>query len=88
MRLVVVTPHTDDFIYGLGGTLFTHADDDIHIVAVSSVQQSAARDVAGRRRQVRTRFPSSTRCARRDTRMWSTRPANASCTILRAIRIS
>ena len=46
MDILVVTPHTDDFIYGLGGTLITHADDDIHIVAVSSIQQSAARDVA------------------------------------------
>ena len=46
MQILVVTPHTDDFIYGLGGTLITHADDDIHIVAVSSIQQSAARDVA------------------------------------------
>jgi LmbE family N-acetylglucosaminyl deacetylase len=44
--ILVVTPHTDDFIYGLGGTLITHADDDIHIVAVSSIQQTAARDVA------------------------------------------
>jgi LmbE family N-acetylglucosaminyl deacetylase len=44
--ILVVTPHTDDFIYGLGGTLLTHADDDIHIVAVSSIQRSAARDVA------------------------------------------
>ena len=46
MQILVVTPHTDDFIYGLGGTLLTHADDDIHIVAVSSIQQTAARDVA------------------------------------------
>ena len=46
MQIVVVTPHTDDFIYGLGGTLLTHADDELHIVAVSSVQQSAAKDVA------------------------------------------
>ena len=46
MQILVVTPHTDDFIYGLGGTLITHADDDIHIVAVSSIQQAAARDVA------------------------------------------
>jgi LmbE family N-acetylglucosaminyl deacetylase len=46
VQIVVVTPHTDDFIYGLGGTLLTHAEDDIHIVAVSSVQQAAARDVA------------------------------------------
>ncbi len=46
MEILVVTPHTDDFIYGLGGTLITHADDDIHIVAVSSIQQTAARDVA------------------------------------------
>lgn len=46
MEILVVTPHTDDFIYGLGGTLLAHADDDIHIVAVSSIQQSAARDVA------------------------------------------
>ena len=46
MEILVVTPHTDDFIYGLGGTLITHADDDIHIVAVCSIQQSAARDVA------------------------------------------
>ena len=46
MEILVVTAHTDDFIYGLGGTLLTHADDDIHIVAVSSIQQSAARDVA------------------------------------------
>jgi LmbE family N-acetylglucosaminyl deacetylase len=46
VQIVVVTPHTDDFIYGLAGTLLQHADDEIHIVAVSSVQQSAARDVA------------------------------------------
>ena len=46
MEILVITPHTDDFIYGLGGTLITHADDDIHIVAVSSIQQTAARDVA------------------------------------------
>jgi LmbE family N-acetylglucosaminyl deacetylase len=46
VEILVVTPHTDDFIYGVGGTLITHADDDIHIVAVSSIQQSAARDVA------------------------------------------
>lgn len=46
MDILVVTPHTDDFIYGLGGTLITHADDSIHIVAVSSIQQTAARDVA------------------------------------------
>ena len=46
MDILVITPHTDDFIYGLGGTLITHADDDIHIVAVSSIQQTAARDVA------------------------------------------
>ena len=46
MDILVVTPHTDDFIYGLGGTLLTHADDDIHIVAVSSIQEAAARDVA------------------------------------------
>jgi LmbE family N-acetylglucosaminyl deacetylase len=46
VNILVVTPHTDDFIYGLGGTLLTHADDDIHIVAVSSIQQTAARDVA------------------------------------------
>jgi LmbE family N-acetylglucosaminyl deacetylase len=46
VEILVVTPHTDDFIYGVSGTLITHADDDIHIVAVSSIQQSAARDVA------------------------------------------
>jgi LmbE family N-acetylglucosaminyl deacetylase len=46
VQIVVVTPHTDDFIYGLSGTLMQHASDEIHIVAVSSVQQSAARDVA------------------------------------------
>jgi hypothetical protein len=46
VQIVVVTPHTDDFIYGLAGTLMLHAQDDLHIVAVSSVQQSAARDVA------------------------------------------
>ena len=46
MRILVITPHTDDFIYGLGGTLLVHADAEIHIVAVSSVQQAAAREVA------------------------------------------
>ena len=46
MQIVVITPHTDDFIYGLSGTLMQHATDDIHIVAVCSVQRSAARDVA------------------------------------------
>jgi hypothetical protein len=46
VQIVVITPHTDDFIYGLTGTLMLHEEDDLHIVAVSSVQQSAARDVA------------------------------------------
>jgi LmbE family N-acetylglucosaminyl deacetylase len=46
VQIVVVTPHTDDFIYGLAGTLMLHEEDERHIVAVSSVQQSAARDVA------------------------------------------
>jgi len=46
MEILVVTPHTDDFIYGLAGTLLVHADDRKHIVAVSSIQQSAAREVA------------------------------------------
>jgi len=46
MQIVVITPHTDDFIYSAAGTLMQHAGDDIHIVAVSSVQQTAARDVA------------------------------------------
>jgi len=46
VEILVITPHTDDFIYGLGGTLITHADDDIHIVAVSAIQETAARDVA------------------------------------------
>ena len=50
MEILVVTPHTDDFIYGVGGTLITHADDDIHIVAVSSIQQTGR---AGRRGGVR-----------------------------------
>ncbi len=46
MEILVVTPHTDDFIYGLAGTLLTHADDRKHIVAVCSIQQTAAREVA------------------------------------------
>jgi LmbE family N-acetylglucosaminyl deacetylase len=46
VQILVITPHTDDFIYGLAGTLLTHAGDDIHIVAACSVQQTAARDVA------------------------------------------
>jgi LmbE family N-acetylglucosaminyl deacetylase len=46
VRILVIAPHTDDFIYGLGGTLLVHADAEIHIVAVSSVQQAAAREVA------------------------------------------
>src|SRR4029078_9456423 len=33
-------------IYSAAGTLMQHAADEIHIVAVSSVQKSAARDVA------------------------------------------
>jgi LmbE family N-acetylglucosaminyl deacetylase len=46
MDMLVVTPHTDDFIYGLAGTLLTHASDTKHIVAVCSIQQTAAREVA------------------------------------------
>jgi LmbE family N-acetylglucosaminyl deacetylase len=46
VQILVVTPHTDDFIYGASGTLMQHASDEIHIVAVSSVQRTAARDVA------------------------------------------
>jgi LmbE family N-acetylglucosaminyl deacetylase len=44
--ILVVTPHTDDFIYGLAGTLLTHARDNKHIVAVCGVQKTAAREVA------------------------------------------
>lgn len=46
MELLVVTPHTDDMIYGTAGTLIQHAGDAIHIVAVSGTQKTAARDVA------------------------------------------
>ncbi|HVA86984.1 MAG TPA: PIG-L family deacetylase [Candidatus Saccharimonadales bacterium] len=46
MEILVVTPHTDDLVYGLAGTLMLHAGDDIHIVAVCSIQQTAAREVA------------------------------------------
>lgn len=48
MDIVVVAPHTDDFIYGTAGTLLTHADDRKHIVAVCRVQETAAREVAAR----------------------------------------
>jgi LmbE family N-acetylglucosaminyl deacetylase len=46
VEILVVTPHTDDFIYGLAGTLLTHARDKKHIVAVCGVQKTAAREVA------------------------------------------
>jgi LmbE family N-acetylglucosaminyl deacetylase len=46
MQIVVVTPHTDDFIYGVAGTLLQHPDDEKHIVAACSIQQTAAREVA------------------------------------------
>ena len=46
MDILVVTPHTDDFIYGLAGTLLTHSGDNKHIVAVCSIQKTAAREVA------------------------------------------
>ena len=46
MDIVVVTPHTDDFIYGTAGTLLTHARDKKHIVAVCGVQKTGAREVA------------------------------------------
>jgi len=46
MEILVVTPHTDDFIYGLAGTLLQHPADTKHIVAVCSIQKTAAREVA------------------------------------------
>lgn len=46
MKIMVITPHTDDMIYGTAGTLLAHAEDEKHIVAISSIQRTAAEEVS------------------------------------------
>ena len=46
MRLMVIAAHTDDVVYGVGGTLLLHDDADIAILAVTRMQETASREVA------------------------------------------
>jgi len=46
MKIMVITPHTDDMVYGTAGTLLTHSEDEKHIIAITSIQRSAAEEVA------------------------------------------
>jgi LmbE family N-acetylglucosaminyl deacetylase len=46
MKIMVIAPHTDDMIYGTAGTLLTHAEDEKQIIAITSIQRSAAEEVA------------------------------------------
>ena len=84
MEILVVTPHTDDFIYGVGGTLITHADDDIHIGPSDYVPWLSDRKWAHIRLEGRSfgdvplNLELSSRCGTRPTaRAWSSTPCAA-----------
>lgn len=46
MRIVVVSAHPDDFIYGTGGTLMTHHADDRHLIVLAPIQRGPMTEVA------------------------------------------
>ena len=46
MRIVVVSAHPDDFIYGTGGTLITHHTDDRHLIVLAPIQRGPMTEVA------------------------------------------
>jgi LmbE family N-acetylglucosaminyl deacetylase len=48
MKFVVITPHPDDYTYGVAGTLLTHADVERHVIVVAPIQLDATREVARR----------------------------------------
>ncbi len=48
MKLVVITPHPDDYTYGVAGTLLTHAAEERHVIVVAPIQLEATREVARR----------------------------------------
>jgi LmbE family N-acetylglucosaminyl deacetylase len=48
VKLVVITPHPDDYTYGVAGTLITHADDERHVIVLAPIQLDATREVARR----------------------------------------
>jgi len=46
MKIMVIAAHTDDFVYGLSGTLITHQEDEKRVLALTPVQETGAREVA------------------------------------------
>jgi LmbE family N-acetylglucosaminyl deacetylase len=46
MKIMVIAAHTDDFIYGLAGTLLTHQEDEKRLLVLSPIQETGAREVA------------------------------------------
>lgn len=46
MRLMVVAAHTDDVVYGVGGTLLLHDDAESSIVSITRLQETASREAA------------------------------------------
>jgi len=48
VKLVVITPHPDDYTYGVAGTLLIHAAEERHVIVVAPIQLEATREVARR----------------------------------------
>lgn len=48
MRLMVIAAHTDDVVYGVGGTLMLHDDAESAIISITRLQETASREVAER----------------------------------------
>jgi LmbE family N-acetylglucosaminyl deacetylase len=48
MKFVVITPHPDDYTYGVAGTLLTHAEEERHVIVIAPVQLDATKEVARR----------------------------------------
>ena len=46
MKIVVITAHPDDFIYGTAGTLMTHDHDERHLIVLAPIQRGPMTEVA------------------------------------------
>src|SRR5262245_1820060 len=46
MKIMVISAHTDDLIYGVAGTLLVHADDEKRLVVLCPIQETGAQEVA------------------------------------------
>jgi hypothetical protein len=46
MKIVVISAHPDDFLYGTAGTLMTHRDDERHVIVLAPIQRGPMIEVA------------------------------------------